>query len=82
MKTVTPIVNKMRRAFLRGFGQLDCLVCGRKTAGKLCDHVAGATFAKSGNDSGNGEVIRRCDDCGAAWLPNDREPSVSGFDIL
>jgi len=31
----------IKRAYVRGFGQLDCLACGRKTTGKICDHVSG-----------------------------------------
>ncbi len=36
----TPITIK--RAYVRGFGQLDCLACHKKTTGKLCDHVSGS----------------------------------------
>jgi hypothetical protein len=42
MKPLTPTVIKIRRAYVRGFGNLDCLACGRKTTGKLCDHVSGS----------------------------------------
>jgi hypothetical protein len=38
--TKSPITIK--RAYVRGFGQLACLACGKKTSGKLCDHVQGA----------------------------------------
>ena len=40
MHPPTPITIK--RAYVRGFGQLDCLACGRKTTGKLCDHISGS----------------------------------------
>jgi uncharacterized OB-fold protein len=43
----------------------------------LADFVAGKTFAKSG------EAIRRCDDCGAAWLPDAIEDCAAcGSDKL
>jgi hypothetical protein len=39
MQSKTPITIK--RVYLRAFGQLECLACGKKTSGKLCDHVSG-----------------------------------------
>lgn len=35
--------------------------------------ISGNTFAKSGNDDG-GEIMRRCDDCGAKWPPEEWPP--------
>jgi len=32
----------IKRACVRGFGQLNCLACWRPTTGKLCDHVSGS----------------------------------------
>jgi hypothetical protein len=40
MQSKTPIT--ITRVYVRGFGKLDCLACGKKTSGKLCDHVSGS----------------------------------------